>query len=68
MSVDDLVVDEKERSKGYGKLFLDWLIDYAKRAGCQEFRLDSGVHRKDAHRFYLDYGLLLSTYHFSKTL
>ena len=41
--VDDLVTDEGSRSKSYGKLMLDWLIGEAKRNGCEQFHLDSGV-------------------------
>jgi GNAT superfamily N-acetyltransferase len=66
--VDDLVTDEGSRSKSYGKLMLDWLIGEAKRNGCEQFHLDSGVQRHDTHRFYFREGMKISSYHFSKTL
>jgi GNAT superfamily N-acetyltransferase len=66
--VDDLVTDENSRSKSYGKLMLDWLVHEAKRNGCEQFHLDSGVQRHDAHRFYFREGMKISAYHFSKTL
>jgi GNAT superfamily N-acetyltransferase len=66
--VDDLVTDESSRSGGYGKLMLDWLLGEAKRNGCEQFHLDSGVQRHDTHRFYLREGMKISAYHFSKTL
>jgi GNAT superfamily N-acetyltransferase len=66
--VDDLVTDEGSRSEGYGKLMLDWLVDEAKRSGCEQFHLDSGVQRHDTHRFYFREGMKISAYHFSKTL
>ena len=64
--VDDLVTDAAHRSKGYGKSMLVWLRDEARRTGCTQFHLDSGVQRKDAHRFYLREGMELTTYHFAE--
>ena len=54
--VDDLVTDEKNRSKGVGKCLFQWLIKEAKKQGCLELHLDSGIQRKDAHRFYENLG------------
>lgn len=62
--VDDLVTDAAVRSRGYGKLLLDWLVAYARTEGCQSLELDSGVQRFDAHRFYLVNRLHISSYHF----
>jgi len=66
--VDDLVTAAEHRSRGYGALLLAWLRSLAKERGCRELHLDSGVQRKDAHRFYLREGMTLSSYHFKVTL
>lgn len=66
--VDDLVTDASSRSKGYGKIMLDWLRNEALRTQCDQFHLDSGVQRKEAHRFYLREGMELSSYHFADPL
>jgi GNAT superfamily N-acetyltransferase len=66
--VDDLVSLTGERSKGYGGLLLDWLIEYAKNKGCDQFHLDSGVQRFDAHRFYLNKRMKIEAHHFSMVL
>jgi GNAT superfamily N-acetyltransferase len=63
--IDDLVTDENEQSKGYGKQLLDWLIDYARQNDCQQLHLDSGVQRKDAHRFYEREGMTLASHHYA---
>jgi GNAT superfamily N-acetyltransferase len=55
--VDDLVTDRGSRSKSYGKLMLDWLVGEAKRTGCEQFHLDSGVQRHSTHRFYFREGM-----------
>jgi GNAT superfamily N-acetyltransferase len=64
--VDDLVTLSNERSKGHGALLIKWLAELASRQGCEQFHLDSGVQRKDAHRFYGREGFQLPSYHFAK--
>lgn len=66
--VDDFVTDHACRSMGYGKIMLNWLRDEARRTGCEQFHLDSGVQRIDAHRFYRREGMDLSAYHFAEAL
>lgn len=62
--VDDLVTDEAARSQGYGKALLAWLAKHARQNGCAQLHLDSGMQRKDAHRFYLREGMENTGFHF----
>jgi GNAT superfamily N-acetyltransferase len=62
--VDDLVAKSRDRSKGYGGALFDWLVEYAKSEGCDQFHLDSGVQRFAAHRFYLTKRMLIEAHHF----
>ncbi len=62
--VDDLVTDATQRSHGHGHTLLAWLGDEAKRHGCVQLELDSGVQRFEAHRFYLRERMHISAYHF----
>jgi GNAT superfamily N-acetyltransferase len=66
--VDDLVTDETLRSRGYGKVMLEWLQAYAREAGCQTFSLDSGTHRREAHAFYFRERMRVTSFHFAKKL
>lgn len=66
--VDDLVTLGASRKLGYGGKLLDWLLEKAKELSCDQFHLDSGVHRHDAHRLYLGRKLQISSHHFSKAL
>ena len=66
--VDDLVTDNAERSRGYGRALLDWLKQEARRLGCIRLQLDSGTQRKDAHAFYLREGLRIEAFHFGIAL
>ncbi|CAG9001433.1 MAG: Aminoalkylphosphonate N-acetyltransferase [Candidatus Celerinatantimonas neptuna] len=68
MYVDDLIVDQAQRSLGAGSLLIDWLKNYARQNNCQQLHLDSGVQRFDAHRFYLRERLRISCHHFSLDL
>jgi GNAT superfamily N-acetyltransferase len=66
--VDDLVTGTSDRSQGYGGILFDWLVAYARAAGCDEFHLDSGVQRFDAHRFYLKKRMAIQAHHFGLKL
>jgi GNAT superfamily N-acetyltransferase len=62
--VDDLVTDADSRSRGHGGQLFDWLVAYARAAGCQQLHLDSGVQRAGAHRFYFAKRMHVSSFHF----
>lgn len=66
--VDDLVTRASARSCGHGAQLLGWLRDEARRAGCDALHLDSGLPRKDAHRFYEREGLAITSMHFAESL
>jgi GNAT superfamily N-acetyltransferase len=66
--VDDLVTSESSRSAGVGAAMLRWLEDEARKNGCSQIHLDSGVQRKDAHRFYFREGMGIFSFHFTKEL
>ena len=62
--VDDLSTDANRRSEGHGHALLDWLKAEARRLGCTQLHLDSGVQREQAHRFYFREGLGVNCLHF----
>jgi GNAT superfamily N-acetyltransferase len=66
--VDDLVTRETARRSGHATALLDWLGAEAERNGCDTFQLDSGVHRHEAHRLYLGWGLSITGHHFGRVL
>ena len=66
--VDDLVVEPEVRSRGHGAALLAALEARAATAGCTRVRLDSGVQRREAHRFYLREGYTITTYGLAKEL
>tara|TARA_R110002049_G_scaffold249441_2_gene423825 strand:+ start:1656 stop:2141 length:486 start_codon:yes stop_codon:yes gene_type:complete len=66
--LDDLVTDAPVRGMGYGTAMLRWIKEYAQKNGCHQLHLDSGINRKDAHRFYSRQDLEITCYHYSSPL
>lgn len=66
--VDDLSTLPEARRRGHGRALLDWLLDEARRLGCDQLHLDSGVglDRADAHRLYLNAGMVIYAHHFAR--
>jgi GNAT superfamily N-acetyltransferase len=66
--VDDLVTCWADQGGGLGSALFDWLLAEARREGCGQFHLDSGVQRFGAHRFYLHKGMDITAHHFAMSL
>jgi GNAT superfamily N-acetyltransferase len=54
--IEYVVVDEKKRSKGVGKILMDYCKDIAKITGCYKIMLTSDKRRDRAHKFYRSIG------------
>ena len=68
--VDDLVTRPALRGRGHADAVMAWVEREARRQGCGELHLDSGVgaDRADAHRFYFRHGMRIASYHFATAL
>jgi GNAT superfamily N-acetyltransferase len=66
--VDDLVPSAAGRGRGVGRALLAELSRRAREASCRVIDLDSGVHRRDAHRFYMRERMAITSFHFGKPL
>ncbi|WP_250628168.1 GNAT family N-acetyltransferase [Pinirhizobacter soli] len=66
--IDDLVVDERVRSHGYGARLISRLKDEGRALGCSEVQLISRVTREHAHRFYFREGFGMECFHFRAKL
>ena len=66
--VDDLVTDEKRRSRGVGRALMDYLQGLALAADCEATTLDSGTQRTQAHKFYFREEMVVTSFHFRKPL
>jgi GNAT superfamily N-acetyltransferase len=66
--VDDLVTLPSHRSNGFGTRLLAWLQEFAVKAGRAQMHLDSGIQRKEAHRFYEREGMSMTSFHFVENI
>ncbi len=63
-----MVIDEKQRGKGYGTQLIQEAIARSKKQGMKRVELDSGFQREKAHEFYLKLGFDKRAYLFSYML
>lgn len=66
--IDDLVADERTRSRGYGAKLIARLKDEGRALGCSEIQLISRTTREQAHRFYFREGFGIECFHFRSRL
>jgi PhnO protein len=66
--IQEMIVAEKFRSKGVGKLLIAELIEAAKSNGIHQLEVTSNKRREKAHQFYLREGFEQSHFKFTKTL
>ena len=57
LSVSELVVEEKQRGNGIGKLLLDQIKVIAKQQKCDNIELNCWSFNTRAMKFYKDYGM-----------
>jgi GNAT superfamily N-acetyltransferase len=66
--VDDLSTRAAFRRRGHGANLMQWVAEEARRLGCVQLHLDSGVHRHEAHRLYLNERMDITAHHFHRGL
>ena len=68
--IGGLVVDERHRRSGAGRLLMQHAEKWARERGCKAVNLRTNVVRKDAHNFYqsLGYNLVKTQHAFRKNL
>ncbi len=68
LEIDNIVVSEKIRSKGVGKLIVDYLEIKAKKLNCTMMALDSYTSNFKAHKFFYNQGFSPKGFHFINVL
>lgn len=66
--IDDLIVNEKCRNTGIGKLLIQTANTYAKSKNCGALELTSMIKNTNAHRFYENNGFEKRQYKFKMHL
>ena len=68
LEIDNLVIDEEKRSKGYGDLFIKYLENWCKKGNYETIELNSYVRNSKSHKFYFNHGFKIIGHHFFKEL
>ena len=68
VEIDNFIVHPEHRSKGIGKMMIDYINDKAIKAGCTMIVLDAFTGNFTAHRFYYNQGYNPRGFHFIKML
>ncbi|HEY1430576.1 MAG TPA: GNAT family N-acetyltransferase [Stellaceae bacterium] len=66
--VTALVVDQRARHRGVGKLLMEHAEQMGSAAGCEFVELTSAMDRAEAHAFYLSIGYKPNSLRFRKSL
>jgi GNAT superfamily N-acetyltransferase len=68
LEIDNLVVAQKFRSLGAGKMMFDYLSIKASKEGCNMMALDSYTSNFKAHKFFYNEGFGPKGFHFIRIL
>lgn len=64
LEIDNIVVSAKVRSRGVGKLMVDYIQEKALTLGCSMMALDSYTTNFKAHKFFYNQGFSPKGFHF----
>ena len=65
---DHVIIDDKIRGQGLGKLFFNWIDNHVKSKGCESIELNAYVNNPQSHKFYYNEGYNIYGFHFLKVL
>jgi GNAT superfamily N-acetyltransferase len=68
IQLDNMVVIPEYRSKGVGKLVIDFIKNTGKTEACTKVLIDTYVENFDAHRFFFREGFIIRGYHLNYKL
>jgi len=68
LELDNIVVSETERSRGIGKMLMEFLSEVAEKRECNMLALDSYTTNFKAHKLFYNLGFVPRGFHFIKFL
>lgn len=66
--LDQVIIDPKLQSKGYGAKFIQWISVYLKNQGIEACELNAYIENTKSHIFYEREGFTKKGFHFVKIL
>jgi diamine N-acetyltransferase len=68
LELDNFVIDENYRSKGLGKLLVDFINDWAKKNQYETVELNTYINNYRSHKFYFNQDFKIIGLHFQKNI
>lgn len=68
LEIDNLVIDEARRSKGYGNIMLQYIESWCREQNFESIELNTYVQNAASHKFYFNLGYKILGFHFQKVL
>lgn len=68
LEVDNVIIDKQQQSKGLGKLFFEYIENWAKEKEYKTIELNTYVQNSKSHKFYFNLGFDILGFHFLKRL
>jgi GNAT superfamily N-acetyltransferase len=68
LEVDNVVINQNIQSKGYGRLFFEFIENWAKENNCKTIELNTYVQNARSHKFYFGLGYKILGFHFQKQI
>ena len=68
LELDNVIIDSRLQSKGYGKIFFDLVETWAKDNDYETIELNTYVQNHRSHKFYFNLGFSIKGYHFQKEI
>ncbi len=68
LEIDNVIVDQQHRSKGYGAIFIDAIEQWAKENQFETVELNAYVKNSRGHKFYFTKGYGIIGFHFLKEI
>jgi GNAT superfamily N-acetyltransferase len=66
LEVDNVIIDSSQQSKGLGKMFFEFIENWAKKNEYKTIELNTYVQNSKSHKFYYNLGFSILGFHFWK--
>lgn len=66
LEVDNVIIDNRLQSKGIGKLFFNFIEEWARENSYKTIELNTYVQNSKSHKFYFNLGYSILGFHFWK--
>ncbi len=68
LEVDNVIIDNSLQSKGLGKMFFEYIENWAKKNEYKTIELNTYVQNSKSHKFYYNLGFSILGFHFWKQI